>query len=87
MKQLVKYLLAIQLFSFQAGLSFNGNDLQQIIRFPLQDSTKINYCQSQPLVINNEIYLFYSANNSPQDTIYFAKSSDRPILDVGPRRE
>ena len=75
MKQFLKFLLAIQLFAFGVGLSYS-NDLQQIIRFPLQDSTRTNYCQSQPLVINEEIYLFYSANNSPQDTIFLTKSSD-----------
>jgi hypothetical protein len=53
-----------------------SQDFQQFIRFPFQDSTKVNRCQSQPLIIGNEIGIFFSANNSLQDTIFFTLTSD-----------
>ena len=53
-----------------------NEDFPQLLRFPFQDSTVTNYCQSQPIIQGNEILIFYSKNNSPLDTILFTRSSD-----------
>jgi len=53
-----------------------AQNFQQLKRFSFQDSAKVNYCQSQPLILGGEILIFYSTNNSPQDTILFSRSSD-----------
>ncbi len=54
-------------------------DISKLFRFPFQDSTKINYCRSQPLTIDNDIAIIYSANYSPEDTIFITRSSDEGV--------
>lgn len=75
MKTLLKLLFANLLITTLAPSNIAQN-FQQIIRFPFQDSTKVNYCQSQPLILESEILIFYSTNKSPQDTVLFTRSSD-----------
>ena len=69
-------LLSITLFILLRSTLDYSQNFQQLIKFPFQDSTKVNNCQSQPLILGNEILIFFSANNSPQDTILFSRSSD-----------
>lgn len=76
MKTFFKSVLTVNLLIVSVVQLNYAQDFQQLIRFPFQDSTKINYSQSQPLILGNEILIFYSANRSLQDTILFKKSSD-----------
>lgn len=48
----------------------------ELTRFTHQDSNRVSYCQPQALYINNEIFIFYSINKTPQDTIYLRKSTN-----------
>lgn len=79
MKNLLAFLILVISFTCSSAFPIQKNDFSKPIRFPFQDSTKINYCQAQPLFINNEILLFYSANNSPEDTIFITRSSDNGV--------
>jgi len=76
MKTLFGFLLKIFIIINFSILPIHAQDFQQLIRFPFQGSTKVNYCQPQPLILGNEILMFYSANNSPQDTIFISRSLD-----------
>ncbi|HAB54536.1 MAG TPA: hypothetical protein DCE80_20545 [Ignavibacteriales bacterium] len=76
MKKSRGFLLLIFLLINSSVFPIRIGDFSKPIRFPFQDSTKINYCQAQTLFTNNEILLFYSANNSPEDTIFITRSSD-----------
>ncbi|HCY76618.1 MAG TPA: hypothetical protein DHV28_11930 [Ignavibacteriales bacterium] len=76
MKTHLKLFLNIILFILLWSTLDYSQNFQQLIRFPFQDSAKVNYCQSQPLILGNEILIFFSANKSPQDTILFTRSSD-----------
>lgn len=76
--KLVLIVMMILFFNHSIILGQN-EDLPQLIRFPFQDSTVTNYCQSQPIIKGNEIFVFYSKNNSPLDTILFTRSSDNGL--------
>ncbi|MDP2366317.1 MAG: exo-alpha-sialidase, partial [Ignavibacteria bacterium] len=76
MKSKLVLIVVMVLFCNLSKLIGQVEDLPQLLRFPFQDSTSNNYCQSQPLIRDNEILIFYSVNNSPQDTILLTKSSD-----------
>jgi len=75
MKKILNLCL-ILLFLNTISLGF-GNDFNKPKWFPEQDSLKINYCQSQPLVKNdNEIIIIFTGNSFVQDTIYISRSTD-----------
>ncbi len=54
----------------------NAQPFDEMLWFNIQDTTQTSYCNAQPLINNNEILIFYTANRSPADTIYFVKSTD-----------
>lgn len=58
MKKISYFLVGIVIVCSFELFSKPPDDFVRPIRFPFQDSTKINYCQSQPLFINNEILVF-----------------------------
>lgn len=69
-------------FLFIVCLSANisyPQPFNEMLWFNIQDTTKTTYYSAQPLINNNEIVIFYSANRSPADTIYFVKSADLGI--------
>ncbi len=54
----------------------NAQPFEEMLWFNIQDTTQTSYCNAQPLINNNEILIFCTANRSPADTIYFVKSTD-----------
>jgi hypothetical protein len=76
MKSKLVLIVMMILFYNHSFILGQNEDLPQLLRFPFQDSTKTSFCQSQPLIQGNEILIFYSANNTPQDTILLTRSSD-----------
>ncbi len=75
MKKYTLFLIALFLVN-TAIFPIRINDLSKLKRFPYQDSAQVNYCQSQPILIDNEIAMLYTGNSSPEDTIFLARSTD-----------
>lgn len=70
-------ILILAILSFAISNAYPQiDDFQNLFRFQHQDSSKTSYCQPQALYINNEVFIFYSVNKTPVDTIYLRKSND-----------
>jgi len=77
MKKNFTFLLTMFLFNYSSIMPVQIEDFTDLIRFPFQDSTKINYCQAQLLNKNSELLMIYGSNRSPDDTIYISHTSDQ----------